>query len=218
MPTSPDLYNASEQAAGRLTTAMLDAASAAGGVSEVQRRYGLVPDGKAGPQTQKVLAALAAGKVPIPTGRSGVEYTYGKFNYAEAQGGRIQISPAWVRENIVGVKLHTGKSFSLPFDGLLLFSSNLVPEDIMDPAFLRRLPYKIHVVAPTPEELAEIFRRYRKVVVCEINDQGLYGYGQLAMLLRAAYADPRIVSVCKTDGLTFKVREIVAGVQSHLSA
>jgi hypothetical protein len=110
MPTSPDLYNASEQAAGRLTPTMLDAASAAGGISEVQRRYGLVPDGKAGPQTQKVLAALAAGKVPIPTGRSGVEFTYGKFNYAEAQGGRIQISPAWVRENIVGVKLHTGKS------------------------------------------------------------------------------------------------------------
>lgn len=73
-------------------------------------------------------------------------------------------------------------------------------------------------LAPLAPGLAEIFRRYRKVVVCEINDQGLYGYGQLAMLLRAAYADPRIVSVCKTDGLTFKVREIVAGVQSHLSA
>jgi 2-oxoglutarate/2-oxoacid ferredoxin oxidoreductase subunit alpha len=73
-------------------------------------------------------------------------------------------------------------------------------------------------LSPLAPGLAEIFRRYRKVVVCEINDQGLYGYGQLAMLLRAAYADPRIVSVCKTDGLTFKVREIVAGVQSHLSA
>lgn len=73
-------------------------------------------------------------------------------------------------------------------------------------------------LSPLAPGLAEIFRRYRKVVVCEINDQGLYGYGQLAMLLRAAYADPRIVSVCKTDGLTFKVREIVAGVQSHLTA
>ncbi len=73
-------------------------------------------------------------------------------------------------------------------------------------------------LSPLAPGLPEILRRYRKVVVCEINDQGLYGYGQLAMLLRAAYADPRIVSVCKTDGLTFKVREIVAGVQSHLTA
>ena len=36
------------------------------------------------------------------------------------------------------------------------------------------------------------------------------------MLLRAAYADSRIVSVCKTDGLTFKVSELIAGVARHL--
>lgn len=73
-------------------------------------------------------------------------------------------------------------------------------------------------LAPFAPGLPEIFARYKKVVVCEINDEGLYGYGQLASLLRAAYADPRIVSVCKTDGLTFKVREIVAGIQKHLQA
>lgn len=73
-------------------------------------------------------------------------------------------------------------------------------------------------LAPFAPGLAEIFARYKKVVVCEINDEGLHGYGQLAMLLRGAFANPSIVSVTKTDGLTFKVREIVAGVQKHLSA
>jgi 2-oxoglutarate ferredoxin oxidoreductase subunit alpha len=79
---------------------------------------------------------------------------------------------------------------------------------------------QLHIrhLSPLPPGLAEIFARYRKVVVCEINDEGLYGYGQLATLLRGAFANPNIVSVCKTDGLTFKVREIVAGVQKHLSA
>ena len=57
------------------------------------------------------------------------------------------------------LKLHTGQSFTVPFDVLQVFATNLTPSDLMDPAFLRRLPYKIHVVAPTPQELAEIFRR-----------------------------------------------------------
>lgn len=78
----------------------------------------------------------------------------------------------------------------------------------------------VHLRSLSPLEpgLAAIFARYRKVVVVEINDEGLYGYGQLASVLRGAFADPKIQSLCKTDGLTYKVREIVAGVQKHLQA
>jgi len=67
-------------------------------------------------------------------------------------------------------------------------------------------------VHPLPPGLDEIFRSYRQVVVVEMNDEGLYGFGQLATLLRARYALPSIRSITKTDGLTFKVREIVDGV------
>ena len=42
-----------------------------------------------------------------------------------------------------------------------------------------------------------------------MNDEGLYGYGQLGGLLRARYCDPKIRGINKTDGLTFKVREIL---------
>ena len=45
-----------------------------------------------------------------------------------------------------------------------------------------------------------------------MNDEGLYGYGQLATILRARYCDPKIRSVTKTDGLTFRVKEILGGV------
>ena len=56
------------------------------------------------------------------------------------------------------LKLHTGKSFSLPFDELVVFSTNLAPRDLMDPAFLRRIPYKLEVSGPLPEEYRKIFK------------------------------------------------------------
>jgi hypothetical protein len=55
------------------------------------------------------------------------------------------------------LKLHTGKTFSIPFEELVIFSTNLEPEDLMDPAFLRRLPYKIEVGPPTVVLYARIF-------------------------------------------------------------
>ena len=55
------------------------------------------------------------------------------------------------------LKLHTGKSFSIPFEELVIFSTNLEPEDLMDPAFLRRLPYKIEVGIPSLEIYRRIF-------------------------------------------------------------
>jgi len=56
------------------------------------------------------------------------------------------------------LKLHTGKSFTIPFEELIIFSTNLEPEDLMDPAFLRRLPYKIEVAGPKLEVFRTIFK------------------------------------------------------------
>ena len=65
---------------------------------------------------------------------------------------------------------------------------------------------------PLPNGLEKIFSGFTHVVVVELNDEGLYGYGQLASLLRARYCDPRIRAVTKTDGLTWKVKEILQRV------
>ena len=46
---------------------------------------------------------------------------------------------------------------------------------------------------------------------------GLDGSGQLATILRAAYANPAIQSICKTDGLAYRVSEIVDGVDQLLA-
>ncbi len=53
--------------------------------------------------------------------------------------------------------LNTGKTFSIAFDELLVFSTNLMPEDIMDPAFLRRIPYKVELKAPDLDDYQRLF-------------------------------------------------------------
>jgi hypothetical protein len=81
--------------------------------------------------------------------------------------GRQLVSPTtllnrWIvpLENRVDyLKLHTGKSFSIPFEELVIFSTNLEPEDLMDPAFLRRLPYKIEIGSPSEEIYKRIFEK-----------------------------------------------------------
>jgi hypothetical protein len=64
------------------------------------------------------------------------------------------------------LKLHTGKSFCIPFEELVIFSTNLEPESLMDPAFLRRLPYKIEVGAPSLDI-------YRRILETECARQGM---------------------------------------------
>lgn len=73
----------------------------------------------------------------------------------------------------------------------------------------------LHHLHPLPDGLERIFYRYQQIFIVEMNDEGLYGYGQLAGILRARFCHPNMRSITKTDGLTFKVREIMAGID-HL--
>ena len=60
------------------------------------------------------------------------------------------------------LKLHTGKTFAVPFEEMVIFSTNIEPEDLMDPAFLRRIPYKLKVTAPTHEQFQHILEAEAK--------------------------------------------------------
>ncbi len=64
------------------------------------------------------------------------------------------------------LSLHTGKKFNIPFDQLVVFSSNMLPEELGDGASLRRIYFKIHIPSPTPSDYLQIFED-----ACE--DQGL---------------------------------------------
>ena len=57
------------------------------------------------------------------------------------------------------MKLHSGKTFSVPFDELVIFATNMAPADLMDPAFLRRIPYKLETLGPNASDFKAIFER-----------------------------------------------------------
>lgn len=56
------------------------------------------------------------------------------------------------------LNLANGKKIQVPFDQLIVFSTNLQPKDLVDDAFLRRIPYKIDVIDPSEEEFRELFK------------------------------------------------------------
>lgn len=84
--------------------------------------------------------------------------------------GRQKVHPTdllnrWIvplEKRVDFLTLHTGKKFEIPFDQLIVFSTNLDPKELVDEAFLRRIKYKIEVGDPDEQQYREIFRR-----VCE---------------------------------------------------
>ncbi len=95
--------------------------------------------------------------------------------------GRQQVRPRdllnrWIvpLENRVDyLTLHTGRKFEIPFDVLVVFSTNLPPKDLVDEAFLRRLRHKIEIGDPSFDEYREIFRRVAEDKKIPYNEQGL---------------------------------------------
>ncbi len=95
--------------------------------------------------------------------------------------GRQQVRPRdllnrWIvpLENRVDfLALHNGRKVEVPFDVLIVFSTNLPPKDLVDEAFLRRLRHKIEIGDPTYEEYREIFKRVAQDKKVEYSDQGL---------------------------------------------
>jgi 2-oxoglutarate ferredoxin oxidoreductase subunit alpha len=75
----------------------------------------------------------------------------------------------------------------------------------------------IRHISPLPPGLENIFAGFNHVFVVEMNDEGLYGYGQLAGLLRARYCDPKIRGINKTDGLTWKVKDILQRAKTNVA-
>ena len=89
--------------------------------------------------------------------------------------GRQRIEPAellnrWIVPLETGhdfLTLATGKKIEVPFEQLIIFSTNLEPRDLVDEAFLRRIPYKIEIGDPGEEEFHQLFEIYAKDLGCE---------------------------------------------------
>ncbi len=95
--------------------------------------------------------------------------------------GRQQIRPRdllnrWIvplENRIDYLTLHTGRKIEIPFDVLVVFSTNLPPKDLVDEAFLRRLRHKIEIGDPSYEDYREIFKKVAVAKGVTYSDQGL---------------------------------------------
>jgi predicted ATPase with chaperone activity len=69
--------------------------------------------------------------------------------------------------------LPTGRKFQAPFEQLIIFSTNLEPSDLVDEAFLRRIPYKIEIPDASEEEFHHLFRLCAKTFHCEYHKESV---------------------------------------------
>lgn len=106
--------------------------------------------------------------------------------------GRQQVRPRdllnrWIvplENRIDYLSLHTGRKIEVPFDVLVIFSTNLPPKDLVDEAFLRRLRHKIEIPDPNFDEFREIFKKVAAQKGVSYSDEGL------AYLLQEWYIKP----------------------------
>jgi len=71
------------------------------------------------------------------------------------------------------LRMVNGKKIQVPFDQLIIFSTNLEPKDLVDDAFLRRIPYKIEVPDPSEEEFRKLFEIMAPIVGMDFNQEAL---------------------------------------------
>jgi predicted ATPase with chaperone activity len=139
--------------------------------------------------------------------------------------GRQKVHPTdllnrWIvplEKRVDFLTLHTGKKFEIPFDQLVVFSTNLDPKELVDEAFLRRIKYKIEVGNPTEQQFREIFKRVCDVAGIPFVDQAVtylieHYYKPREMELRACH--PRdIVSLIKDSA---KYRQVPPALSKEL--
>jgi predicted ATPase with chaperone activity len=124
--------------------------------------------------------------------------------------GRQRVEPRdllnrWIiplEHQIDFMTLHTGQKVQIPFRLLLIIATNLKPEDVTDPAFLRRMGYRLLLDKPSPEQYSEIFRRYAARWDATVSPQAL------AHLLGRYQAEGCELRGCEPRDLIDRARDI----------
>ncbi len=95
--------------------------------------------------------------------------------------GRQRVNPTellnrWIvplENRIDYLSLANGKKIQVPFEQLIIFSTNLEPHDLADDAFLRRIPFKIEIGAPSREEFVKLFGMFASKLKVECPPESL---------------------------------------------
>jgi len=98
--------------------------------------------------------------------------------------------------------LHTGKKISVPFEQLVVFSTNLEPSRLVDEAFLRRMGYRIRIEPPAEETYRKIFERYAE------NSGVSYDESVLDHTVSKYAAEKRVMKACEPRDLISRFLDI----------
>lgn len=101
------------------------------------------------------------------------------------------------------LSLHTGYKFQVPFDVIVVFSSNFPPEELADAAFLRRLGYKIHVADLTVPQYQRIFSQVCKQYGIPYSSEA-FEY----LLQEHHYKEKRALLACYPRDILSQVRDL----------
>ena len=124
--------------------------------------------------------------------------------------GRQRVDPhellnRWIiplENRIDYLTLHTGQKIQIPFLQSLIIATNLDPGQVTDPAFLRRMGYRLYLGEPTPDRYSQIFERYA-------NGQGMsIPPGLVAGLLERYRSEKRELCCCEPRELIERARDI----------
>jgi hypothetical protein len=127
-----------------------------------------------------------------------------------ADFGRQRVSPQdllnrWIlplERRVDFLTLHSGKKIEVPFEQLVVFSTNLDERELVDEAFLRRMGYRARVEPPTAAAFVEIFKR-------TATSRGIVATQEcLDYVLQKYVADKRIMKGCEPRDLLNKVNDI----------
>ncbi len=99
------------------------------------------------------------------------------------------------------LNMASGKKIQVPFDQLIVFSTNLEPRDLVDDAFLRRIPYKIEVNDPSEE----LYRQLLKIMAPKVGVE--YDQDAIEYLIETHYKSiGRPLRCCQPRDLLLQIR------------
>ncbi|MEM6330656.1 MAG: AAA family ATPase [Planctomycetota bacterium] len=112
------------------------------------------------------------------------------------------------------LSLATGKKIQVPFDQLIIFSTNLEPNDLADEAFLRRIPYKVEVLDPSVDEFRGLFESACRAVGCAYRPEAVdylvqkhyRPYGRAIRRCHARDLLQQIANYCVYQGRALELR------------
>jgi hypothetical protein len=136
--------------------------------------------------------------------------------------GRQKASPRellnrWIlplAERIDYLTLATGRKFAVPFEQLVVFSTNLEPSDLVDDAFLRRIRHKLRVEPPSRENYVDLFRRgcEARGIAFEADLVRKFFSSRYSPSRHPRWSDPQdlleiVCSICRFRGRTAELTE-----------